>query len=207
MTGAQANNWKNADNYTVTEAYIDGTVKAMVVDMKGAKLPGATSDKSYAVILSDIMSGKDNTQIADLWTSEGPVEEATINGDDLKKNMVYEFTMNGDEYDLEAVTETVVGVITEIDGEYITVKADGQAAKEYILTDDTIQLFVDTDKGVGSTEGTLAENDEFESGKYYANAIVILGDVTDEGTEIDCIVFDNNGELQDANGESIVINK
>ena len=157
MTGAQANNWKNADNYTVTEAYIDGTVKAMVVDMKGAKLPGATSDKSYAVILSDIMSGKDNTQIADLWTSEGPVEEATINGDDLKKNMVYEFTMNGDEYDLEAVTETVVGVITEIDGEYITVKADGQAAKEYILTDDTIQLFVDTDKGVGSTEGTLAE--------------------------------------------------
>lgn len=211
LTGADVDGWKDA-NYTVTEAYVDGTVKAMVVDLAATKLPGATSDAAYAVILGDVVNGANNTKVATLWTADGIIEDAVVNGTGLVANTVYEYTMNGTEYDLTATTaaKTVVGAVTEIDGKYVTILVDGAAAgTEYVVTADTVKLFVDTKNDAGANDGSIIEATEFENGKFYGNVIVVIDDDTKtEGeTELGCVVVDIQNKLLDSADNEVVVNK
>lgn len=207
ITGADADAW--ADKYTaaVFTAFVDGTVKIMYVELEGDKVPGASSDAAYAVVIGDIMQGEDDDVVTTLWTADGIVNDVVVTGDEAVKNMVYEYTVDGDEYELTAV-DAIVGAVTEIDGDYITVLANGEEV-EYKLTKDTDKLFVDTQAGEGAKNGDIREATEFEQNKFYANVIVVVDEDSDNeaAIELAVVVVDIDNELQDAADESIELTK
>lgn len=153
------------------------------------------------------MQGEDDDVVTTLWTADGIVNDVVVTGDEAVKNMVYEYTVDGDEYELTAV-DAIVGAVTEIDGDYITVLANGEEV-EYKLTKDTDKLFVDTQAGEGAKNGDIREATEFEQNKFYANVIVVVDEDSDNeaAIELAVVVVDIDNELQDAADESIELTK
>ena len=226
ITGADADAWSDSRiAVPVYAAGIKNTVKVMYLNLSGEdKVPGASSDTHYAVILSDVIDAKDDNKMADLWTSNGGlVEGAVIKSDSsLAKNMVYEYTMDGDEYELKAVAKALdngkikTGTFTAavqpdgIDGNYITVyyrdTDNSIQSGTFLMTKDTVSLYVDSKAGTGANEGSLAEavvKDQTDGkDNYVPNVIIVVDDDTspENGIELGAIVVDLQNNMRDASG-------
>ena len=211
LTGADIDAWKDSTTAPVYVAFADKTVEIMYLDMSDLdKIPGASSDAAYAVIVDEVVAGKDDTQVTTLWTADGLVKDAVVtagSNTELTENMVYEYTMDGEEYELTAV-DYIVGAVTDIDGNYITVLDEDGNEVEYKMTKDTDNLFVDTKDSTGATSGAVTEAIEFEQDKFYANVIIVLDD--DDSTadfELGLIVVDLDNKLLDEDGDEYVVER
>ena len=218
VTGATADKWAD-DDYSVTVAFTDGNVKIMVVDMAAAKIPNATDDSLYGVILSDPYTSTnddgDTFYNMDLLTKDGvkegvQVEDSEVT-DTIAKNQFVSYKMDGDKYvdfnEASGGATAVVGAVTDVDGKYITVQpTTGSAIELKIDEDDSTILYVDTTAGDAAT-GEIKKANKKDNDNYYANIMVIYKKAAEtDGTNVIWgAAFDVSNTLQNADDEDVLV--
>lgn len=218
VTGATADKWAD-DTYDVTIAFTDGNVKIMVVDMAAAKIPNATDDSLYGVILSDPYTSTnddgDTFYNMDLLTKDGvkegvQVEDSEVTGT-IVKNQFVSYKMDGDEYvdfnEVSGEATAVVGAVTDVDGKYITVQpTTGSAIELKVDEDDSTILYVDTTAGDAAT-GEIKKANKKDNENYYANIMVIYKKAAEtDGTNVIWgAAFDVSNTLQNADDNDVLV--
>ena len=220
VTGAAADKWAEQD-YTVTVAYTDTTVKVMVVDQDTSSNPSISDDSLYGVILSEPYSDKnaddeDIVAIDKFLTENGIVTDLKIDADefdisDLSKNMLVSYNMDGKDYTSFAKAPegatAVVGAVTDVDGNYVTVRTTAGAKVELkVDKNDSHILYVDTD-AEDAASGSIKKATKKDADNYYANIMVIYKTVAenDESRIIWGAAIDSANQLQDADGNDVLV--
>ena len=220
VTGAAADKWAEQD-YTVTVAYTDTTVKVMVVDQDTSSNPSISDDSLYGVILSEPYSDKnaddeDIVVIDKFLTENGIVTDLKIDADefdisDLSKNMLVSYNMDGKDYTSFAKAPegatAVVGAVTDVDGNYVTVRTTAGAKVELkVDKNDSHILYVDTD-AEDAASGSIKKATKKDADNYYANIMVIYksAEETDESHIIWGAAIDSANQLQDADGNDVLV--
>ncbi|MEE0154214.1 MAG: S-layer homology domain-containing protein [Agathobaculum butyriciproducens] len=220
VTGAAADKWAKG-SYSVTVAYTDTTVKVMVVDQNGAENPSVSNDSLYGVILSEPYTDKnaddeDIVVIDKFLTENGIVTDLKIDVDDfnmskLKKNMLVSYQMDGEDYTSFAVApddaKAVVGAVTDVDGDYVTVlTTDGKTVELKVDKDDSTILYVDTD-AEDAASGSIKKATKKDKTAYYANIMVIYKTALedDQSHIIWGAAVDAANQLQDSNDEDVTV--
>ncbi|MBS7226418.1 MAG: hypothetical protein KH050_14005, partial [Clostridiaceae bacterium] len=218
VTGADADKWANGD-YWFTVAYTDGNVKLMVASVAGADMPNATDDSLYGVILSEPYTDKDEDDndivvIEKFLTEDGvvsiKVDADEFDMDDLLKNMLVTYKMDGSDYVEFAKNPTgataIVGAVTDVDGDYVTVKSESSTVELKIDEDDSTVLSFDSDAG-DVANGSIKEATKKDKDNYYANIMVVYKNAAEEdGSHIiwGAAADINNQLLDDADDDILV---
>ena len=220
VTGAAADKWAEQD-YTVTVAYTDTTVKVMVVDQDTSSNPSISDDSLYGVILSEPYSDKnaddeDIVVIDKFLTENGIVTDLKIDADEfdmdtLTKNMLVSYNMDGEDYTSFAEAPehatAVVGAITDVDGNYVTVRTTADATVELkVDKNDSHILYVDTD-AEDAASGSIKKATKKDADNYYANIMVIYKNAAedDQSHIIWGAAIDSANQLQDADGNDVLV--
>ena len=218
VTGADADKWANGD-YWFTVAYTDGNVKLMVASVAGADMPNATDDSLYGVILSEPYTDKDEDDndivVIEKFLTEDGVVSIKVDADefdmaDLLKNMLVTYKMDGSDYVEFAKNPTnataIVGAVTDVDGDYVTVKSESSTVELKIDEDDSTVLSFDSDAG-DVANGSIKEATKKDKDNYYANIMVVYKTAEEEdGSHIiwGAAADINNQLLNDADDEITV---
>ena len=217
ITGADADKWADGE-YWFTVAYTDGNVKVMVASVGTGDLPNATDDNAYGVILSDPYSGTDEDEndiwIVDSFLTESGVTSITVDADEwgngLVKNTLVSYKMDGSDYvEVEkgpADATYAVGAVTDVDGDYVTIKTASGPVELKVDEDDSTVLYFDSESGDEAT-GSIKKATKQDDTNYYANIMVIYktAEETDESHIIWGAAVDVNNELLNDNGDNILI--
>lgn len=220
VTGAAADKWSDG-SYTVTKAYTDTTVKVMVVN--NAENPSISDDSLYGVILSEPYKDKnaddeDIVVIDKFLTENGIVTDLKIDADefdiedeDLQKNKLVSYNMDGEDYTSFAAAPedatAVVGAITDVDGNYVTVlPTTGTKVELKVDKSDSHILYVDTD-AEDAASGSIKKATKKDAEHYYANIMVIYKTAreNDESHIIWGAAIDSANQLQDADGNDVLV--
>ena len=221
VTGADADKWAD-DEYATTVAYTDGNVKIMVADVGVDDLPNATDDSAYGVILSEPYSNKDedgnDVWIVDSFLTESGVVSITVDAEEwydnddnsLSKNALVSYKMDGSNY-VEVTaspkdTTAAVGAVTDVSGDYVTIKTEDGSVELKLDKDDSSVLYFDSDLGEEAS-GSIKKAAKMDETNYYANILVIYKNTpeADESYIIWGAAVDVNNQLQDENGDDILI--
>ena len=220
VTGAAADKWAEQD-YTVTVAYTDTTVKVMVVDQDTSSNPSISDDSLYGVILSEPYSDKnaddeDIVVIDKFLTENGIVTNLKIDVEDfdmdtLTKNTLVSYNMDGEDYTSFAKAPegatAVVGAVTDVDGNYVTVRTTAGAKVDLkVDKNDSHILYVDTD-AEDAASGSIKKATKKDADNYYANIMVIYKNAAedDQSHIIWGAAIDSANQLQDADGNDVLV--
>ena len=219
ITGAAADKWANG-SYWFTVAYTDGNVKILVASVGNqSDVPNATDDSVYGVIMSEPYTSTnkddDTVYVFDLLTESGLVKEIAVDEDEfdesLEKNDLVSYKMDGEDYVEFAQAPTsataIVGAVTDVDGDYVTVKpVSGTAVELKVDDDDSTVLYFDSD-AAAEASGSIKKATKKDANNYYANIMVIYKTTAEEdGSHIIWgAAVDVNNQLLDADGDDILV--
>ena len=179
LTGADLAAWENTVNDVASEFYGStkngfGYIEFGFINI--AASPGASGDAAYGVIVAaPVLVYEDDTYYAELtiWNGKANIEvvvELTAAGDvnnaEYQKGALVTYDVLS-ATEVENVAETGnEGAINAFDGTTLTVKGNPQ---EYVITEDTVVIYVDSDEIVGYEGGKIALAQKLENGNLYAN--------------------------------------
>ena len=205
--------------YYNNDSSVGKTVQVAYVTMS-QKVQSA--DSTYGYVLADAASTRNssNEKCYELkvWTKDGEKTYLT-DGNAAKfavsQGAVIKYTVNSDN-EIDDITltiktgstdptgiqpqkdtdNTVIGYyglvpIVAKDGDNLQFVVDGD---RFSIEKDTVILYVDNDKVVGSTEGSVITASENPEGGHYTNAVFYSDSATDG--EIDLLVIDINNDMQ-----------
>lgn len=154
-------------------------------------IPGATGDAAYGVVLSDsILVYEDETYYAEMtiWNGAETIEvkaELSAAGDISNAKyaegaLVTYDVLSATEVDNVAVTGTDDAIVA-YDGTNIGFKSNNSV--EYVITEDTVIVYVDSDKVVGYEGGKIALAQKLENTNHYANVYFTQDDADTDLTD------------------------
>ena len=217
ITGADADKWADGE-YWFTVAYTDGNVKILVASVGNKDLPNATDDSAYGVILSEPYSNKDedgnDVWIVDSFLTESGVVSITVDAEEwdsgLSKNDLVSYKMDGSSYvevtDSPDGATAAVGAVTDVSGDYVTIKTASNPVELKLDKDDSSVLYFDSDLGEEAS-GSIKKAAKMDESNYYANILVIYKDTVedDQSHIIWGAAVDVNNQLQNEDGDDILI--
>ena len=217
LTGKTVNDWSNEYGSQVAYATkkTNGveTVRVAVV-IGNSKYDGAGSDYKYAYMTSDSYAGsKDNEDNDDItvyeaWTGS---ENVTLkydgaNGTTKHAGDVLIYTNDGDKFinvetasDVDVVKVAITGIEKVKEGDVAVRFANG-TSKTYSMDEDCVYIAVNDDKQEGMEGSSLDQislAEEHTSGKYYANAWIVVEKTGDKN--IMAIIYDADNNRLDGN--------
>ena len=209
LTGKTVNDWKAGYGSQVAYATkksngIETVRVAVVVDSN--KYSGAGSDYKYAYMTSDSYEGtngedNDKTTVYEAWTGS---ENVTLkydgaNGTTKHAGDVLIYTADGDKFinvetasDVDVVKVAITGIEKVKEGDVAVRFANG-TSKTYSMDEDCVYIAVNDDKQEGMEGSSL----EHTSGKYYANAWIVVEKTGDKN--IMAIIYDADNNRLDGN--------
>ena len=216
LTGKTVNDWKTAYGTSVQYATkksngIETVRVAVVVDSN--KYSGAGSDYKYAYMTSDSYEGtngedNDKTTVYEAWTGS---ENVTLkydgaNGTTKHAGDVLIYTNDGDKFinvetasDVDVVKVAITGIEKVKEGDVAVRFANG-TSKTYSMDEDCVYIAVNDDKQEGMEGSSLDQislAEEHTSGKYYANAWIVVEKTGDKN--IMAIIYDADNNRLDGN--------
>ena len=216
LTGKTVNDWKTAYGTSVQYATkksngIETVRVAVVVDSN--KYSGAGSDYKYAYMTSDSYEGtngedNDKTTVYEAWTGS---ENVTLkydgaNGTTKHAGDVLIYTADGDKFinvetasDVDVVKVAITGIEKVKEGDVAVRLANG-TSKTYSMDEDCVYIAVNDDKQEGMEGSSLDQislAEEHTSGKYYANAWIVVEKTGDKN--IMAIIYDADNNRLDGN--------
>ncbi len=216
LTGKTVNDWKTAYGTSVQYATkksngIETVRVAVVVDSN--KYSGAGSDYKYAYMTSDSYEGtngedNDKTTVYEAWTGS---ENVTLkydgaNGTTKHAGDVLIYTADGDKFinvetasDVDVVKVAITGIEKVKEGDVAVRFANG-TSKTYSMDEDCVYIAVNDDKQEGMEGSSLDQislAEEHTSGKYYANAWIVVEKTGDKN--IMAIIYDADNNRLDGN--------
>ena len=216
LTGKTVNDWKTAYGTSVQYATkksngIETVRVAVVVDSN--KYSGAGSDYKYAYMTSDSYEGtngedNDKTTVYEAWTGS---ENVTLkydgaNGTTKHAGDVLIYTADGDKFinvetasDVKIVDVAITGIDKVKEGDVAVRFANG-TSKTYSMDEDCVYIAVNDDKQEGMEGSSLDQislAEEHTSGKYYANAWIVVEKTGDKN--IMAIIYDADNNRLDGN--------
>ena len=216
LTGKTVNDWKTAYGTSVQYATkksngIETVRVAVVVDSN--KYSGAGSDYKYAYMTSDSYEGtngedNDKTTVYEAWTGS---ENVTLkydgaNGTTKHAGDVLIYTSDGDKFinvetasDVDVVKVAITGIEKVKEGDVAVRFANG-TSKTYSMDEDCVYIAVNDDKQEGMEGSSLDQislAEEHTSGKYYANAWIVVEKTGDKN--IMAIIYDADNNRLDGN--------
>ena len=216
LTGKTVNDWKTAYGTSVQYATkksngIETVRVAVVVDSN--KYSGAGSDYKYAYMTSDSYEGtngedNDKTTVYEAWTGS---ENVTLkydgaNGTTKHAGYVLIYTNDGDKFinvetasDVDVVKVAITGIEKVKEGDVAVRFANG-TSKTYSMDEDCVYIAVNDDKQEGMEGSSLDQislAEEHTSGKYYANAWIVVEKTGDKN--IMAIIYDADNNRLDGN--------
>ena len=216
LTGKTVNDWKTAYGTSVQYATkksngIETVRVAVVVDSN--KYSGAGSDYKYAYMTSDSYEGtngedNDKTTVYEAWTGS---ENVTLKydgatGTPKHAGDVLIYTADGDKFinvetasDVDVVKVAITGIEKVKEGDVAVRFANG-TSKTYSMDEDCVYIAVNDDKQEGMEGSSLDQislAEEHTSGKYYANAWIVVEKTGDKN--IMAIIYDADNNRLDGN--------
>lgn len=216
LTGKTVNDWKTAYGTSVQYATkksngIETVRVAVVVDSN--KYSGAGSDYKYAYMTSDSYEGtngedNDKTTVYEAWTGS---ENVTLkydgaNGTTKHAGDVLIYTNDGDKFinvetasDVDVVKVAITGIEKVKEGD-VAVRFVNGTSKTYSMDEDCVYIAVNDDKQEGMEGSSLDQislAEEHTSGKYYANAWIVVEKTGDKN--IMAIIYDADNNRLDGN--------
>ena len=216
LTGKTVNDWKAGYGSQVAYATkksngIETVRVAVVVDSN--KYSGAGSDYKYAYMTSDSYEGtngedNDKTTVYEAWTGS---ENVTLkydgaNGTTKHAGDVLIYTADGDKFinvetasDVDVVKVAITGIEKVKEGDVAVRLANG-TSKTYSMDEDCVYIAVNDDKQEGMEGSSLDQislAEEHTSGKYYANAWIVVEKTGDKN--IMAIIYDADNNRLDGN--------
>ncbi|MDU4786768.1 MAG: hypothetical protein E6X92_13415, partial [Clostridiaceae bacterium] len=216
LTGKTVNDWKAGYGSQVAYATkksngIETVRVAVVVDSN--KYSGAGSDYKYAYMTSDSYEGtngedNDKTTVYEAWTGS---ENVTLKydgatGTPKHAGDVLIYTADGDKFinvetasDVDVVKVAITGIEKVKEGDVAVRFANG-TSKTYSMDEDCVYIAVNDDKQEGMEGSSLDQislAEEHTSGKYYANAWIVVEKTGDKN--IMAIIYDADNNRLDGN--------
>lgn len=216
MTGKTVNDWKTGYGSQVAYATkksngIETVRVAVVVD--NSKYSGAGSDYKYAYMTSDSYEGtngedNDKTTVYEAWTGS---ENVTLKYDGASGTTkhagdVLIYTDDGVDFinietasDVNVVTVAITGIEKAKEGDVAVRFANG-SSDTYSMDEDCVYIAVNDDKQEGMEGSSLDQislAEEHTSGKYYANAWIVVENTGDKN--IMAIIYDADNNRLDGN--------
>ena len=216
LTGKTVNDWKAGYGSQVAYATkksngIETVRVAVVVD--SSKYSGAGSDYKYAYMTSDSYEGtngedNDKTTVYEAWTGS---ENVTLKydgatGTSKHAGDVLIYTADGDKFinvetasDVDVVKVAITGIEKVKEGDVAVRFANG-TSKTYSMDEDCVYIAVNDDKQEGMEGSSLDQislAEEHTSGKYYANAWIVVEKSGDKN--IMAIIYDADNNRLDGN--------
>ena len=216
LTGKTVNDWKTAYGTSVQYATkksngIETVRVAVVVDSN--KYSGAGSDYKYAYMTSDSYEGtngedNDKTTVYEAWTGS---ENVTLkydggNGTPKSAGNILIYTDDGADFiNVEAAKDTktmrvaITGIQKVKEGD-VAVKFKDGSSDTYSMDKDCVYIAVNDDKQEGMEGSSLDQislAEEHTSGKYYANAWIVVEKTGDKN--IMAIIYDADNNRLDGN--------
>ena len=222
LTGKTVNDWKTAYGTSVQYATkksngIETVRVAVVVDSN--KYSGAGSDYKYAYMTSDSYEGtngedNDKTTVYEAWTGS---ENVTLkydgaNGTTKHAGDVLIYTNDGDKFinvetasDVDVVKVAITGIEKVKEGDVAVRFANG-TSKTYSMDEDCVYIAVNDDKQEGMEGSSLDQislAEEHTSGKYYANAWIVLEYNKSTGKYGDVLAIIYDADNNHLNGDKL----
>lgn len=216
MTGKTVNDWKTGYGSQVAYATkksngIETVRVAVVVD--NSKYSGAGSDYKYAYMTSDSYEGtngedNDKTTVYEAWTGS---ENVTLKYDGASGTTkhagdVLIYTDDGVDFinietasDVNVVKVAITGIEKAKEGDVAVRFANG-SSDTYSMDEDCVYIAVNDDKQEGMEGSSLDQislAEEHTSGKYYANAWIVVENTGDKN--IMAIIYDADNNRLDGN--------
>ena len=216
LTGKTVNDWSNEYGSQVAYATkktngVETVRVAVVVDSN--KYSGAGSDYKYAYMTSDSYEGtngedNDKTTVYEAWTGS---ENVTLkydgaNGTTKHAGDVLIYTNDGDKFinvetasDVDVVKVAITGIEKVKEGD-VAVRFANVTSKTYSMDEDCVYIAVNDDKQEGMEGSSLDQislAEEHISGKYYANAWIVVEKTGDKN--IMAIIYDADNNRLDGN--------
>ena len=216
LTGKTVNDWKTGYGSQVAYATkksngIETVRVAVVVD--NSKYSGAGSDYKYAYMTSDSYEGtngedNDKTTVYEAWTGS---ENVTLKYDGASGTTkhagdVLIYTDDGVDFinietasDVNVVRVAITGIEKAKEGDVAVRFANG-SSDTYSMDEDCVYIAVNDDKQEGMEGSSLDQislAEEHTSGKYYANAWIVVENTGDKN--IMAIIYDADNNRLDGN--------
>ena len=216
LTGKTVNDWKTGYGSQVAYATkksngIETVRVAVVVD--NSKYSGAGSDYKYAYMTSDSYEGtngedNDKTTVYEAWTGS---ENVTLKYDGASGTTkhagdVLIYTNDGVDFinietasDVNVVKVAITGIEKAKEGDVAVRFANG-SSDTYSMDEDCVYIAVNDDKQEGMEGSSLDQislAEEHTSGKYYANAWIVVENTGDKN--IMAIIYDADNNRLDGN--------
>ena len=216
LTGKTVNDWKTGYGSQVAYATkksngIETVRVAVVVD--NSKYSGAGSDYKYAYMTSDSYEGtngedNDKTTVYEAWTGS---ENVTLKYDGASGTTkhagdVLIYTDDGVDFinietasDVNVVKVAITGIEKAKEGDVAVRFANG-SSDTYSMDEDCVYIAVNDDKQEGMEGSSLDQislAEEHTSGKYYANAWIVVENTGDKN--IMAIIYDADNNRLDGN--------
>ena len=216
LTGKTVNDWKTAYGTSVQYATKKSngieTVRVAVV-IGDSKYSGAGSDYKYAYMTSDSYEGtngedNDKTTVYEAWTGSENVSlktDGTVRTS-LQAGDILMYTNDGDKFitvennsDIVKVKAAITGIDKVKEGKVSFSFVNG-SVQTYKMDEDCVFLAVNDDKQEGMEGSSLDQislAEEHTSGKYYANAWIVVEKTGDKN--IMAIIYDADNNRLDGN--------
>ena len=211
ITGATLNDM--GSNFGDKVYYVtDGTLIVAALIVGDTYLPGASADKLYGYVTSDVTENTEDDvdfKSFDVWTSEGESINVKMKASTaVKKGDLISFELTADNFIEGVKTESddltvVTDAVKQVGSNYVMFYGGG----DYKLSDDVQYLYLNTKDVKGVNGGELVKADENTIGaiagqtKYYANVKYVL-----DGDEIVMIAIDVNMNKWDKAADIVVTN-
>ena len=213
ITGATLNDM--GSNFGDKVYYVtDGTLVVAALIVGDTYLPGASADKLYGYVTSDVTENTEDDvdfKSFDVWTSEGESINVKMKASiDVAKGDLISFELTADNF-IEGVKTESEGLtvetaaIKQVGSSYVMFYTDDASKSDYKLSDDVQYLYLNTKDVKGVNGGELVKADENTINaiqgktKYYANAKYVL-----DGDEIVMIAIDVNMNKWDGEADIVV---
>ena len=213
ITGATLNDM--GSNFGDKVYYVtDGTLIVAALIVGDTYLPGASADKLYGYVTSDVTENTEDDvdfKSFDVWTSEGESINVKMKASiDVAKGDLISFELTADNF-IEGVKTESEGLtvetaaIKQVGSSYVMFYTDDASKSDYKLSDDVQYLYLNTKDVKGVNGGELVKADENTINaiqgktKYYANAKYVL-----DGDEIVMIAIDVNMNKWDGEADIVV---
>lgn len=213
ITGATLNDM--GSNFGDKVYYVtDGTLIVAALIVGDTYLPGASADKLYGYVTSDVTENTEDDvdfKSFDVWTSEGESINVKMKASTaVKKGDLISFELTADNF-IEGVKTESEGLtvetaaIKQVGSSYVMFYTDDASKSDYKLSDDVQYLYLNTKDVKGVNGGELVKADENTidaiqgKTKYYANAKYVL-----DGDEIVMIAIDVNMNKWDGEADIVV---
>ena len=168
--------------------------------------------------MSEPYSNKDedgnDVWIVDSFLTESGVVSITVDAEEwdsgLSKNDLVSYKMDGSSYvevtDSPDGATAAVGAVTDVSGDYVTIKTASNPVELKLDKDDSSVLYFDSDLGEEAS-GSIKKAAKMDESNYYANILVIYKDTVedDQSHIIWGAAVDVNNQLQNEDGDDILI--